>query len=90
MVLVLYVRIEKLTHRDPRVLSLDVVLLVVTRKPCPKCVILSKPCVVYILKVDRGGVEDIGGLCEPLVHVGHIIVLVCFNHVSDLFVTNEH
>ena len=90
MVLVLYVRIEKLTHRDPGVLSLDVVLLVVTRKPCPKCVILSKPCVVYILKVDRGGVEDVGGLCEPLVHVGHIIVLVCFDHVSDLFVTNEH
>ena len=90
MVLFFYVGVEKLTHGDPGVLRFNVMLLIVTRKPSPKGVVLFESCVVYVLYIDCSLVEDVSWLWKALVHVGHIVVLVFFDHVSDLFITYEH
>ena len=90
VVLFFYVWVEKLSHWNPRVLRLNVVLLIVACEPCPKLVVFFEPCVVNILKIDCSFVEDVSGLRKTLIHVGHIIVLVFFNHVPNLFVTYEH
>lgn len=49
MELVLDVSLEKLAHRNPRVLSFDVVLIVVACEPLVKSVVLLEAFVVGIL-----------------------------------------
>ena len=80
---------EELSYRKPRVLPLYILLNVVSSEPVVKCEVLFQPCVVHILEVDRIFVKYVPWLTEPLIHIGHIIVLLVVYHILYLLIGHE-